>query len=85
MDSTQELIYRKQQAEALVNSPLFQEAFKHLDNLYYDNWLNNSELTREEREEIWRQLKAMQHLKQFFQTVLEQGTQAMQTLNLQHY
>jgi hypothetical protein len=73
-------ISRKQQAEWLITHPLFNEAFKKLEEMYFDKWLNGEGLTREEREEIWRQLKAMQHHQQLLKNLIISGELASQTL-----
>jgi hypothetical protein len=78
----QAAISRQQQAEWILDHPLFKEALQELEQRYFEKWINQPDLTKEEREEIWRMVKAMQHLKGLMKEYIAKGQQAYQTLAL---
>lgn len=65
-----------QEAERLLNSTLFNDAFKTIHENLHQKWEETKVEDREAREVIYHQMKCLNQVREYFDRALRKGKQA---------
>tara|TARA_Y100001938_G_C8087026_1_gene432656 strand:+ start:111 stop:374 length:264 start_codon:yes stop_codon:yes gene_type:complete len=68
------------QAEAILRNPVFEETFDYLINHYNTQLLNTLPEQHEERERIYYQIRALRHVREEIENVMQTGYMAEKEL-----
>lgn len=73
---------RAAQAQALINSDLFVEAFADLRQGYIDAWLNTDARDEAGRQLAWLAVTNLDRVRKHFESVITSGKIALKTLDM---
>ncbi len=66
--------------DALLNNPLYKNAYKQLDELLWSEFKQTKTGQSEERDEIWRKAQSARFVQSMFERMVRDGDQANRTL-----
>jgi len=71
---------RGHQAKAILNDPIFVEAFELVEKVYMDGWRNSSLDEKDKRERAWTAVALLSDLRAAISTAARDGTIAEESL-----
>lgn len=82
MSNDRKDLERANRAKALLNDDLIVEAFEMIEQNCLSDFKNSKASQKDDREDIWKMLKALHELKRHLTSVMERGKLAEHNLSL---